>query len=91
MSVSLEETVGPAAASMQQTKSGPVVETSADAFDKDDFDPLRYINDMFPSGMHAVCEHATKFVNSASQSVQCLIVTGSICSASSPCSTNGMV
>lgn len=35
---------------MQPTKSLPVVETAADAFDKDDFDPLRYINEMFPSG-----------------------------------------
>lgn len=49
MSVSLEEGRGPSAASMQPTKSGTTVETSVDAFDKDDFDPLRYINDMFPS------------------------------------------
>ncbi|DBA83910.1 hypothetical protein WJX77_004419 [Trebouxia sp. C0004] len=49
MSVSLEEGRGPSAASMQPTKSGTIVETSVDAFDKDDFDPLRYINDMFPS------------------------------------------
>lgn len=49
MSVSLEESRGPSAASMQPTKSGTIVETSVDAFDKDDFDPLRYINDMFPS------------------------------------------
>ena len=39
---------------MQPTKSLPVVETAADAFDKDDFDPLRYINEMFPSG--TVCK-----------------------------------
>lgn len=39
---------------MQPTKSLPVVETAADAFDKDDFDPLRYINEMFPSGV--VCK-----------------------------------
>ncbi|DBB02539.1 hypothetical protein WJX82_000485 [Trebouxia sp. C0006] len=49
MSVSLEEGRGPSAAGMQPTKSGTIVESSADAFDKDDFDPLRYINDMFPS------------------------------------------
>ena len=53
MSVKLEENGAPSAASIQHTKSGPVVEASADAFDKDDFDPLRYINEMFPSGeMH---------------------------------------
>ncbi|DBA74723.1 TPA: hypothetical protein ACH3X2_009385 [Trebouxia sp. C0005] len=49
MSVSLEEGRGPSAASMQPTKSGTIAKTSVDAFDKDDFDPLRYINDMFPS------------------------------------------
>ena len=38
------------AVSMPPSKSLPVVETAADAFDKDDFDPLRYINEMFPSG-----------------------------------------
>lgn len=55
MSVKLAENGSTATASLQQTKSGPVVETSADAFDKDDFDPLRYINEMFPSGEHATC------------------------------------
>ena len=58
MSLSLEEKPAPAAANMQHAKSGPVVETSADAFDGDDFDPLRYINEMFPSGWRAVCLHA---------------------------------
>lgn len=50
MSGVLEERRPSGAASMQPTKSLPVVETAADAFDKDDFDPLRYINEMFPSG-----------------------------------------
>lgn len=50
MSGGLEERRPSGAASMQPTKSLPVVETAADAFDKDDFDPLRYINEMFPSG-----------------------------------------
>ena len=55
MSVKLAENGAAAATALQQTKSGPVIETSADAFDKDDFDPLRYINEMFPSGEHASC------------------------------------
>lgn len=57
MSISLEEGRGPSAAGMQPTKSGTIVESSVDAFDKDDFDPLRYINDMFPSGVHASVDH----------------------------------
>ncbi len=76
MSVSPEEGRGPSAASMQPTKSGTIVETSVDAFDKDDFDPLRYINDMFPSGVHACVEHLLVGVHSAiKQSVmtQCLM------------------
>ena len=55
MSVKLAENGATAATALQQTKSGPVVEASADAFDKDDFDPLGYINEMFPSGAHATC------------------------------------
>lgn len=54
MSGIIEERRPSAAANMQPTKSLPVVETAADAFDKDDFDPLRYINEMFPSGI--VCQ-----------------------------------
>ena len=54
MSVSLGGSSGQAATGMQPTKPGTVVENPVDAFDKDDFDPLRYINDMFPSGRHAV-------------------------------------
>lgn len=50
MSAALEERQASVGASVQPTKSLPVVETAADAFDKDDFDPLRYINEMFPSG-----------------------------------------
>lgn len=46
----LEERRSSGAANMQPTKSLRVVETAADAFDKDDFDPLHYINEMFPSG-----------------------------------------
>jgi len=65
MSVSLEEGRGPSAAGMQPTKSGTIVESSADAFDKDDFDPLRYINDMFPSGVHASVDHILVGVHSA--------------------------
>lgn len=49
MSVKLAKNGATAATALQQTTSGPVVEASADAFDKDDFDPLRYINEMFPS------------------------------------------
>lgn len=49
MSAALEERQASVGASVQPTKSLPVVETAADAFDKDDFDPLRYINEMFPS------------------------------------------
>ncbi len=65
MSVSLEEVRGPPSASMQPTKSGTIVESSVDAFDKDDFDPLRYINDMFPSGVHASVDHILVGVHSA--------------------------
>ena len=67
MSVSLEEGRGPSAASMQPTKSGTIVETSVDAFDKDDFDPLRYINDMFPSGVHASVDHLLVGVHSTTK------------------------
>ncbi|KAL3139007.1 hypothetical protein ABBQ32_005811 [Trebouxia sp. C0010 RCD-2024] len=49
MSGALEDRRPSGAVNMQPTKSLPVVETAADAFDKDDFDPLRYINEMFPS------------------------------------------
>lgn len=59
MSGALEDRRPSGAVNMQPTKSLPVVETAADAFDKDDFDPLRYINEMFPSGvvwkLHTVC------------------------------------
>lgn len=54
MSGMIEERRPSGAANVQPTKSLPVVETAADAFDKDDFDPLRYINEMFPSGK--VCQ-----------------------------------
>ena len=55
--IAKEEGRGSSAAGMQPTKSGTIVESSVDAFDKDDFDPLRYINDMFPSGVHAPVDH----------------------------------
>ena len=51
MSGALEDRRPSGAAKIQPPKSLPVVETAADAFDKDDFDPLRYINEMFPSGV----------------------------------------
>ena len=76
MSVSLEEGRGPSAASMQPTKSGTIAKTSVDAFDKDDFDPLRYINDMFPSGVHATVDHLLVGVHSAIKQLvmtQCLM------------------
>ena len=38
------------AAPMQHEKSGNMVEAAADIFDTDGFDPIGYINKMFPSG-----------------------------------------
>lgn len=38
------------AAPMQHEKSGNMVEAAADVFDTDGFDPVTYINKMFPSG-----------------------------------------
>ena len=35
---------------MQHEKSGNMVEAAADVFDTDGFDPIGYINKMFPSG-----------------------------------------
>jgi hypothetical protein len=87
MSVSLEEGRGPSAASMQPTKSGTVVESSVDAFDKDDFDPLRYINDLFPSGVHASVDHLLVGLHSAIKQLlvtQCLM-SRSLCNGSQSC------
>lgn len=42
------------AAPMQHEKSGNMVEAAVDVFDTDGFDPILYINKMFPSGN--VCE-----------------------------------
>ena len=42
------------AAPMQHEKSGNMVEAAVDVFDTDGFDPILYINKMFPSGN--ICE-----------------------------------